>query len=103
MDTRTLILKSSGHEVHQARSQNEVASACRERQFEVVVICQTVSDRMKRLISSVVKEHCPDVKILELYQPHVGKGLSDANSWLAVPTETPHNLTERVSELANRK
>jgi len=64
------------------------------------VIGQTVSNRMKRIILSFVKEHCPDVKILELYQPHVGKALEDADSWLEVPADIPSDLAERVTQLA---
>jgi len=98
--TRTLILQSAGHEVRQATTQNEVASECAKHQFDVVVIGQTVSFKMKGLIVSVVREHCPDVKILELYQPHLGKALEDADSWLEVPADIPSDLAERVGELA---
>lgn len=98
--TRTLILQAAGHEVHQARTQAEVVSACGENHFDVAVIGQTVSNRMKRIILSFVKEHCPDVKILELYQPHVGKALEDADSWLEVPADIPSDLAERVTQLA---
>ena len=98
--TRALILQTAGHEVRQARTQTEVVSACAEHQFDVVVIGQTVTTRMKRLIVSVVKQHCPDVKILELYQPHLGKAVEDADSWLEVPAEIPSDLAERVGELA---
>ena len=73
LDTRALILKSAGHEVRQARTQNEVVSECEQHQFDVVVIGQTVSVRMKRVIVAIVKQHCHDAKILELYQPHWGE------------------------------
>jgi hypothetical protein len=100
LDTRTLILESAGHEVHQARTQGEVVSACEEHQFDVAVIGQTVSNRMKRVVVSIVKENCPEVKILELYQPHVGKAIEDADSWLEVPADIPSDLAERVGQLA---
>lgn len=102
LETRTLILKAAGHEVHQATTQGEVVSACKQYQFDVAVIGQTVTNRMKRVIFSFVKEHCGAVKILELYQPHVGKALEDADSWLEVPADIPSDLAERVSELAQR-
>jgi len=100
LDTRTLILESAGHEVHQARTQGEVVSACEEHQFDVAVIGQTVSNRMKRVVVSIVKENCPEVRILELYQPHVGKAIEDADSWLEVPADIPSDLAERVGQLA---
>lgn len=100
LDTRTLILQSAGHEVHQARTQGEVVSACEEHQFDVAVIGQTVSSRMKRVVVSIVRENCPEVKILELYQPHVGKAIEDADSWLEVPADIPSDLAERVGQLA---
>lgn len=40
LDTRALILQSAGHEVRQARTQNELVSACEKHQFDVVVIGQ---------------------------------------------------------------
>lgn len=103
LSTRTLILKSAGHDVHQARTQGEVLSACGQYQFDVAVIGQTVSTRMKRVIASFVRQHCPDVKILELYQPHLGKAVLDADAWLEVPADIPSDLAERVSELASIK
>lgn len=103
LDTRTLILKSAGHEVHQARSQKEVASLCEAHQFDVAVIGQPISHRMKHLIAPLIKDHCPDVKILELFNPHEGKALSDADAWLEVPADIPGDLAEHVHELANRK
>lgn len=51
LDTRALILGSAGHEVRQARTQNEVVSECEKHRFGVVVIGQTISIRMKRLIA----------------------------------------------------
>ena len=101
LDTRTLILESAGHEVRQARTQNEIVSNCQKQQFDVVVIGQTVSIRMKRLIVALVKQHCPDVKILELYQPHLGKAVEDADSWLEVPAKIPSDLAEEVNRLSN--
>lgn len=98
--TRALILQTAGHEVRQARTQKEVVSECGAHQFDVVVIGQTVTNRMKRLILSVVREHCSEVKILELYQPHLGKAVEDADSWLEVPADVPSDLAERVGELA---
>jgi len=99
--TRALILQTAGHEVRQARTQNEVVSECAKQQFDVVVIGQTVTNSMKHLIVSVVRQNCPDVKILELYQPHMGRAVEDADSWLEVPAEIPSDLAKRVGELAS--
>jgi CheY-like chemotaxis protein len=103
LDTRALILKSAGHEVRQARTQKEVVSLCEAHQFDVAVIGQPISSRMKQLAASIIRELCTHVKILELYQPHQGKALSDADAWLEVPADVPGDLAERVTELANRK
>jgi hypothetical protein len=102
METRTLLLETAGHEVQQARTEREVASSCGKQQFDVAVICQTVSLRMKRVIASVVREHCPEVKILELYSPHLGKALAEADSWLPVPANEPTELPKLVTELAEK-
>jgi hypothetical protein len=34
-------------------------------------------------------------------QPHLGKSLEDADSWLAVPADIPSQLAEEVARLAN--
>jgi len=57
LDTRTLILSSAGHEVHQAKTQKEVASHCEEHQFDVAVIGQPISGRMKQVAASLIREH----------------------------------------------
>ena len=101
LDTRALILESAGHEVHQARTQSEVVSACEEHQFDVAVIGQSLSNRMKPVVASLVRQNCPTIKILELYQPHLGKTIADADSWLEVPAAVPSELAQRVTELAD--
>lgn len=103
LDTRTFILRSAGHEVHQARTQKEVLSLCEQHQFDVAVIGQPISKRMKQLTAPLIKEHCLNVKILELFYPDEGKALSDADDWLEVACDVPSDLAERVNELANRK
>lgn len=102
LDTRTLLLKTAGHEVHQARTQNEVLSECTEHQFDVAVIGQSLSNRMKVVVASLVKGHCPEIKVLELYHPHEGRAVSNADAWLEVPADIPEDLAQQVSELATR-
>src|SRR5689334_9567396 len=103
LDTRALILKTAGHEVHQARTQKEVVSACEAYQFEVAVIGQSLSNRMKLVVASVVKEHCRKVKILELYHPHEGRALETADAWLEVPADIPEHLAQKVGDLASQE
>jgi hypothetical protein len=95
-----MILRSAGHEVHQAKTQKEVESECAEHSFDVAVIGQSVSGQMKRVAIASIREHCPEVKILELYQPHLGIAIEDADAWLAVPTDIPDDLAQHVSKLA---
>jgi hypothetical protein len=100
LDTRTMILRSAGHEVRQAGSQRQVESECAEHSFDVAVIGQSVSGPMKRSAAASIRQHCPAVKILELYQPHLGISIEDADGWLAVPTDIPEDLAQHVSNLA---
>jgi hypothetical protein len=58
---------------------------------------------MKQVIADLVREHCSSVKILELYQPHLGRVVSNADAWLEVPAEIPSDLAERVSALATKQ
>jgi hypothetical protein len=41
--------------------------------------------------------------ILGLYRPHKGKFLNKADAWLAVPSDVPRDLTDRVDELAEKR
>ena len=57
---------------------------------------------MKRHVATLIKTNCPDAKILELYSPHLGKMLDDADSSLVVPADVPKELAERVDQLAGK-
>jgi CheY-like chemotaxis protein len=100
LQTRKLILEKAGHTVVTATDERDVISACQKNEFDVAVIGQTVSVKIKPKIAEIVRQHCPKAKVLELYQSHAGKALDDADSWLLVPSDVPAELADRVSELA---
>lgn len=102
LQTRKLILERAGHEVITVTDEQSLVALCKEECFDVAVIGQTVSSNIKRRVATLIREHCPQSKILELYQPHVGRSLEDADSWLPVPADIPVHLTERVNELTTK-
>jgi hypothetical protein len=85
-----------------ATSERDLSAACEKHTFDVAVIGQTVSPRMKRTIASLIRSHCPSAQVLELYQRHEGKVLEDADSWMDVPADVPHDLADRVNELMGK-
>jgi hypothetical protein len=101
LETRKLILQQAGHKVITTRSEPELAAACEANRFDVAVIGQTVTPRMKQVISTLVRQHCPTAKVLELYYPYQGKALDNADSWLEVPAAVPRDLAQKVNELVN--
>ena len=101
--TRVMILESAGHSVVPAAGVKEIIAACAERKFDIAVIGQVVNSAEKLRIFHLVRKNCPQAKILELYSPHTGKVLKEANAWLEVPTEIPSNLAEHVGALAGKK
>lgn len=103
LQTRKLILEEAGHTVFAVTDENALVAACQTHSFDVAVIGQTVSTNVKRRIAMLVKQHCPQVKILELYPPYAGKVLDGADSWLLVPVEHPKELAERVDELTKKE
>jgi hypothetical protein len=103
LETRRLVLEGAGHTVITAMDETSPLIACKNHLFDVAVIGQTISPKMKPRVAMLIKQHCPDVKILELYPPYTGKMLEDADSWLVVPTAVPEELIERVNELAGKK
>jgi CheY-like chemotaxis protein len=102
MMTRQLMLEQAGHTVLTASDEADVASACELYQFDVAVIGQASSAAIKRLMASLVRQHCKGVTILELYAPHKGKAIPDADAWLEVPADVPEQLAQRVGDLARR-
>lgn len=100
LQTRRMLLEQAGHRVITATTEDDVRHACAEQGFEVAVIGQSVVAPEKVRILRLVRELCPEVKVLELYQPHVGKLLGDADAWLEVPAAIPRDFVQRVTELA---
>ena len=82
-------------------NEKELSAACKKYKFDVVVIGQTLSKNMKQHVVNLIREHCPDIKILELYP------ITRAAARLKMPIhglrplgEVPQNVADRVAELA---
>ena len=101
LETRKLILQAAGHSVVTAMDEISLLDACNKNSFDIAVIGQMISRKMKHRVAALIKQQCPDAKILELYPPYTGKILDYADSWLLVPADIPEHLTDRVNELAN--
>lgn len=103
VETRKLILEEAGHTVIGVTNEPDLASAGEKHHFDVAVIGQTTSPELKRTLFSLIRKQCPSAKVLELYQPHEGKTLEGADSWLQVPADVPQELVERVNQLASKE
>jgi hypothetical protein len=101
IQTRKLILEHAGHTVIPCTDELELVAACEEHAFDVAVIGQAVSRKVKRHIVLLIRQSCPSAKILELYLVYEGRAVDDADSWMETPPEVPGELAVRVSELAN--
>jgi CheY-like chemotaxis protein len=101
LQTRRFILEAAGHTVVTITDEKSLLAACKTHTFDVAVIGQSTGPRMKHRIAALVREYCPKAKVLELYVPHLGRELTDADAWLATPTEVPREFADRVNELAN--
>lgn len=101
--TRRLILQEAGHTVVAAMDELEVVSACGKYAFAVAVIGQSASRSRKQALASLIRKHCPSAGILELFSSYEGRILNDADAWLEISPTSPHELVERVNELANGK
>jgi CheY-like chemotaxis protein len=102
LQTRRLILEGAGHRVVTVTDEPALITACTVHSFDVAVIGQSVTENSKRRIASLVRQHCPAAKLLELYQPHLGRTLSNADSWMETPADVPRELADRVDELAKK-
>jgi len=102
LEMRKLILETAGHTVITVMNETSLNNACNKHSFDVAIIGQMIPPPTKRRIAILIKQHCPDVKILELYLSYPGKILEDADSWLLVPVGMPQELGQRVNELAGK-
>lgn len=98
--TRQLILEQAGHTVVPALNEREIETACSQHNFEVAVLGQSTPPRFKRENTKLIRKLCPSVKVLEIYPPHLGKALDDADGWLEMPPEGPQMLVSVVNALA---
>ncbi|MGC2695294.1 MAG: hypothetical protein WA738_05830 [Candidatus Angelobacter sp.] len=102
METRKLILQRAGHTVITAINERELDAACTTHGFDVAVIGQTVSSKMKKAIALLIRKQCPSAKIVELYPLYQSKVLEDADAWLEVPIDIPDELAQVVNELTRK-
>jgi hypothetical protein len=93
MKTRQLILEHAGHTVIPASDDREVKTVCSLHKFEVAIIGQNISAKAKGRVLELVREHCPEVKVLELYPQYASKSLKNADGWLQMPADPKNWLT----------
>lgn len=103
LKTRQLILESAGHTVVPASHEREIKIICSKQKFDVAVIGQSIGPSIKARAMELVKEHCPDARILELYPPYGARRLKNADAWLEMPSENPELLVELVNRLAAKE
>jgi CheY-like chemotaxis protein len=99
---RKSTLEKAGHSVLTATDQLLVVAACKQHQFDVAVLGQAISPRMKRVIASLIQQYCPLAKIVELYRPPEKRALDNADLWLEAPAAVPQDFAEHVSKLVRR-
>ena len=56
--TRQLILERAGHVVVPALDEASLIQACQQNKFDVAVVGQTVSPKIKRRIAGLIRESC---------------------------------------------
>jgi DNA-binding NarL/FixJ family response regulator len=100
LETRRLVLEHAGHIVITRAQDGEIVKACRNYEFDVVVIGQSAPAPVKRRIFRLVRRHCQSAKVLELTSPDLGKALEDADSWLEIHPMQTDALLERIASLA---
>jgi len=99
---RRLILEEAGHIVVTKEKDEEIARACQNFQFDIVIIGHSVTVPFKRRIFNLARTYCKSAKVLELTSSDSGKVLHDADSWLEIDPMQPDGLEERVNLLCRR-
>lgn len=94
-----MVLERAGHRVMSAMGEHDLVALCTRYSFDVAVIGQGIPPPEKQRVLRLIREHCPKLKVLELFLPSQGKMLPDADDWLEAPVSPPGNLAERVAAL----
>jgi len=102
LNTQRVILEVAGHKVITFTDERSLVEALKVHSFDVAVIGQAVAARMKRRISALIREHCPAVKVLEIYVNHSGRILDDADASMMALGDVPKDFVDRVDELAKQ-
>ena len=100
--SRRMLLERAGHTVVSALGTHSVQYACRRAGFDVAVIGQGCTEKEKGEFLSLIRQHCPGAKVLELYLAHSHPALKDADAHLEVPAELTSDFVDRVNALATR-
>ena len=102
LKTRQIILERSGHQVLTADDEHQLVDLCHSHTFDLAVIGQSIGNRMKLHAMNLLREHCPSVKILELYAANMDRALKEADAWLEMPTEDPQAFVDAVKALTTK-
>ena len=102
MQTRAMVLERAGHTVLSAMSEPELTELCSTNRFDLAVIGHSVPPLEKPRILRLIRQHCPNAKVLELYTASQGRKLPDADGWLEGAIPHPNDLLEQVSMLASK-
>jgi CheY-like chemotaxis protein len=103
MKTRQLLLEQAGHTVIVASNDSQVEKACKSHPFDLAIIDQNVSPAVKQRFFLLLRKHCASTRILELNRPFNDRTLEKADAWLVMPSETPEELLELVTALAQKE
>ena len=100
MQTRAMLLERAGHKVIAVMGERELIEACARNKFDVAVVGHSVPPFEKPRVLRLIRQHCPDTKVLELFVQSQGSKLPDADDWLEGPMPHPNDLIDRVAMLA---
>ncbi len=98
MKNRQLVLENNGHTVVGVTDEKMLIAACGSHSFDIAIISHKISPRMKQRVSTLVRDRCLNIKILEMCDSS-DHALHDADSWMEHPDEL-QKLAERVNALA---
>ncbi len=101
--SRKLILESDGHTVVSTMDQRELEKACAEQNFDIAIIGEAMSPKVKRWACQLIRENCPSARVLELHPFYADKSLTDVDAWLGMPREHPEEFKEVVNSLAPQR
>ena len=99
---RRMLLERAGHTISEAGDVRQLVAACSGVHFDLIIIGHKLPAMEKLRVSTLVEEHCPGTKILELHTAPT-PDLDHVDAHLHINGDSPEDLFRYVERLTAKR